>query len=102
MVSSLGNQGKALLNLGRLEEALVCYDKSIQITECIYQEKGYEYAVCNLNSARVLLAMGNKKEALKRCDIAKEVLNREKVKSEDRAADALKSCINLRKEILEQ
>lgn len=99
MNSSYGNQGKALMNLGRLEEALRCYDKCLDIQSVIFDERGYDYAVCQMNRARILAALGRKEEALDTCDAVESTLLIDKVKAEGRSIPLLKSVREFRKSI---
>lgn len=99
MNSSFGNQGKALMNLGRLEEALQCYDTCLEIQDIILEERGYEYAVCQMNRARILSGLGRKEEAIQACDEIITTLNKEEVKAEGRSKPLMESCLAFRKTI---
>lgn len=99
MNSSYGNQGKALMNLGRLEEALQCYDTCLEIQRIIMDERGYDYAVCQMNRARILSGLGRKDEALALCDEIVMTLEKKDVKAEGRSKPLMESCLAFRKTI---
>ena len=99
MNSSYGNQGKALMNLGRYEEALQCYNTCLEIQDIIMEDRGYEYAVCQMNRARILAQLGRKKEALVSSDEVIQTLEKENVKVEGRSKPLMEACLKFRKEI---
>lgn len=101
MNSSYGNQGKALMNLGRLDEALECYDTCLRIEDAIFEERGYEYAVCQFNRAKILTKMGRKEEALALCDEIESVLKEKPASSQARSRTLEKVCKEFRAEISE-
>ena len=96
MNSSYGNQGKALMNMGRLDEALACYDTCLRIQENIFEEKDYDYAICEMNRAFILAQMGRKDEAIQTCDKIEEVLKKEKVAAEKRSQILMDKCKSFR------
>ena len=98
MVSSCGNQGKALLNLKRYDKALECYDTCIKILSIIYEEKGYDYAICMLNKSKVLRLMHKTKDALDLCKEAEMVLHNDKT-GQSRVLDALITVQDYRKQL---
>ena len=100
MNSSYGNQGKALMNLGRLEEALQCYDTCLEIQSVILEEQGYDYAVCQMNRARILYGLGRKDDALTACDEIVKTLEKDNVKAEGRSKPLMDSCIAFRNTIM--
>ena len=100
--SSYGNQGKALMNMGRPEEALKCYDTCLSIQDAIFEEKGYDYAVCQMNRARILATLGRKEESLEVCDEIEKTLNVDKVKAEARSIPLMKICHEFHEQLLSQ
>ena len=99
MNSSYGNQGKALMNLGRLDEALECYDTCLRIQDAIFEEKGYDYAVCQFNRAYILNLMGRKQDALAICDEIEQVLEGSSAASEARSKTLMKHCRAFREQL---
>lgn len=92
MNSSYGNQGKALMNLGRLDEALACYDTCMEIISVIYDNPSYEYAIVMLNRAQIFKMMNKKDAARDACQSSIAALRSEKVYAEERAKELLKRC----------
>lgn len=87
MVASYNNQGRALMNLGRYEEALACYDKCLTIQNVISERIGCDHAIHHLNRARVLQLLGRTEEATNECLIVRSILEDEQVKTEGRCKE---------------
>ena len=87
MVSSYNNQGKALMNLGRYEEALECYDKCLEIQNVISERIDCNHAIHHLNRARAMQMLGRMKEAREECLMVRSILDDEQVKTEGRCKE---------------
>lgn len=85
-------QAMALMNLGRLEEALQYYDKCLKLLSVIYDEETYDYALVVFDRARVLKQIHKEDEAREACRKSISVLNKESVCSEARAKELLDKC----------
>ena len=80
------------MNLGRLDEALACYDTCLEIISVIYDNPSYEYAIVMLNRAQIFKMMNKKDAAREACQSSIEALHSEKVYAEERAKELLKRC----------
>ena len=90
------------MNMGRSEEALKCYDTCLSIQDAIFEEKGYDYAVCQMNRARILATLGRKDEALEVCDEIEKTLDVDKVKAEARSIPLAKICQEFREKLMSE
>lgn len=101
MVSSHGNLGMSLWKLGRLEEALECYDTSIRILNVIHDEprSQYDYALTQFNRARILHSLGRDEECHQACIEVERSLSSKRVREEKRSEDVKKLYLAFRKEL---
>ena len=63
------------------------------------EERGYEYAVCQMNRAKILAMLGRKQESLELCDEIEKTLNIDKVKAEARSGILAQTCKEFREQI---
>lgn len=96
--SSYGNQGMCHWKMGRLEEALSCYDTCLMIQEAIFEDKGYDYALLQFNRGRILNELGRKEEALSIFGEVEEIFSTDKVKTEARYEPLIEKYRAFRKE----
>lgn len=84
LYSSYVKQGNVLMHLGRLEDALKCYDICLQIIDVIFDEPVYEHAFCHLKRAKIYASIGRRKEAISECEQGEVVLKQSSVASQQR------------------
>ena len=99
MISNSGNQGRALIELGRYEEAKACYETILGIIAVLYDEKGLDHAFVHINLAKIYMAQGQYDKAIKACDIADTTLQLESVKCQKRSINLVKTCSMIREQV---
>lgn len=100
MNSSYAKQGQALMNMGRLDEALECFDTCLRILDVIEEEPGYFYADRQLRRAQIMAKKNRVEDALVLCDEVESILRKEKVAAEAWSMTLLNECQAFRKELL--
>ena len=99
MVSSLGNQGMSLWQLGNLEDALECYNTCLSILSVIYDGPEYDYALIQFNRARILHSLGRMDECYHACREVEVALQSKKVSAEKRSRDVKKLYLEFRRQL---
>ena len=91
MVSSNNKMGNALKQLGRYDEALACFKRSLSIQNVISDRLVFDHAKHHLNIAKVLVLLGRVEEAYGECQAARSILDDKNMPDEPRNKELKKA-----------